>query len=284
MNLFHRKKMKTGNRRKIRGRLLVLEIMMILFACIFIFPVILVVMNSLKPGADIILDPLSLPKGFAVENFIETWKTTEFPVTILNTFIITFFSTTGIIIVSSMAAYILARTAGRFSWFLYALFAFSLVIPFQTIMVPLNRMAIDYNLTNIWGIIPMYIGLGCPMAIFLYHGFIRSVPMALEESASIDGASRWQIFYRIVFPLLSPITATVAILDVLWIWNDFLLPLIIIKKGTIQLATYLFIGQFRQEYGLACAALVLSATPVIVFYIALQKYIVKGISAGAVKA
>ena len=163
------------------------------------------------------------------------------------------------------------------------MFAFSMIIPFQTIMVPLTRLAIDFNLTNIWGMIPMYIGLGCPMAIFLYHGFMRTIPLELEESAAIDGANMFRTFFTIVFPLLTPITATVIILDVLCIWNDFLLPLIIIKKGTLQLMQYSLMGTFRQEWGRATAAVILSALPVILFYFALQKYIVKGISSGAVK-
>jgi raffinose/stachyose/melibiose transport system permease protein len=177
----------------------------------------------------------------------------------------------------------LARTITRFSWLLYMLFAFALVIPFQIIMVPIVVLATDLNLTSIWGVIPMYWGLGAPLAVFMYHGFVKGVPRELEESASIDGAGQFYTFFRIVLPLLTPITATIAILDALWIWNDFLLPLVIVRKGTLQLEQMRFHGMFLKEYGPMAASLVLSATPIVVFYLALQKYIVRGIAAGAIK-
>jgi raffinose/stachyose/melibiose transport system permease protein len=182
-----------------------------------------------------------------------------------------------------MAAYMLARTVNRLSWLLYLAFAFAMVIPFQIIMVPIVVMATDLRLTTIWGIIPMYWGLGAPLAVFMYHGFVKGVPRELEESSSIDGAGRFYTFFRIVFPLLQPITATITILDALWIWNDFLLPLVIVRKGTLQLEQMRFHGMFLREYGPMAASLILSAAPIIVFYLALQKYIIRGIAAGAVK-
>jgi raffinose/stachyose/melibiose transport system permease protein len=136
---------------------------------------------------------------------------------------------------------------------------------------------------SIPGIIPMYWGLGCPTAIFMFHGFVKGVPRELEESAAIDGAGQFYIFFNIVFPLLKTIVATIAVIDALWLWNDFLLPLIVVKQGTIQLAQMIFNGQFLKEYGAMCASLSLSALPIVVFYLALQKYIIKGIAAGAVK-
>lgn len=259
------------------------EAAMIVIALFFIFPAVLIVMNSLKTDSQINLNPVSLPTSVTFENYVQIWQMSHFPQVLLNTLIITVFSTAGVILISAMAAYILARTESKISWLLFLFFAFSMIIPFQTVMVPLVRLSTDFHLNNIFGIIPMYMGLGCPMAIFLYHGFTRSIPLGLEESASIDGAGIFQTFFKIVFPLLTPITATIVILDVLWIWNDFLLPLIIIKKGTLQLTQFSFIGTFRQEWGRATAGVVLSATPVVVFYLALQKYIVKGIAAGAIK-
>jgi raffinose/stachyose/melibiose transport system permease protein len=207
----------------------------------------------------------------------------SFPLTLANTAIITSCSVVGILLVSSMAAYVLARAANRLSWLLYMLFTFALVIPFQIVMVPIVVLATDLKLSTIWGIIPMYWGLGCPLAVFMYHGFVKGVPRELEESAAIDGAGRFYTYFRIVFPLLQPITATIAILDALWIWNDFLLPLVIVRKGTLQLEQMQFYGMFLREYGPAAASLVLSAAPIIVFYLALQKYIIKGIADGAVK-
>ena len=157
------------------------------------------------------------------------------------------------------------------------------MIPFQIVMVPIVGLATDLNLASIWGIIPMYWGLGAPLAVFMYHGFVKSVPRELEEAAAIDGAGRFYSFFRVVFPLLKPITATILILDSLWIWNDFLLPLVVVRKGTLQLEQMQFYGMFLREYGPAAASLILSAAPIIVLYLLLQKYIIKGIASGAVK-
>jgi len=260
-----------------------LEAFMVLFGFLYIYPALFVLMSALKPDAEIMLKPLALPSKLFLDNFIKAWKVMEFPRVVATTFLISAAGVAGIVLTSSMAAWMLARTEKRYSWLIYSLFAFALVIPFQIIMVPLAVLASDLHLTNPAGIVVLYWGLGAPMAVFMYHGFIKGVPRELEESAAIDGAGTSYIFFRIVFPLLKPITATIAILDALWIWNDFLLPLLVIKQGTIQLAQMQFYGQFLKEYGPLTASLVLSATPIIIFYLSLQKYIIKGIAAGAVK-
>ena len=261
-----------------------LEIGMFIAAFAFLFPAFLTLLNSFKSDAEIALNPLAWPQNFNFSNYIQAWKEINFPLVVGNAFVITALSTAGIILVSSMAAYILVRTRNKFSWALYFLFVFNMVVPFQTVMIPLNVTASNLNLKNVLGIIPIYIGLGCPLAVFMYHGFIKSIPVQIEESAAIDGASLITIFFRLVFPLLGPIHATVAILDVLWIWNDFLLPLIILpSRSTLQLAQHIFFGMYRQQFSLAMASLVLSASPVVIFYLLLQKYIIKGVAAGAVK-
>lgn len=267
-----------------KNGLLILEVVMISIAILFLFPALLTLVNSFKTDPEIVLNPISLPQSLQWHNYRNAWQEMDFPLALFNTFIITFFSTIGIIVASSMAAYTLVRTKIRLSWLLFLIFTFSMVVPFQTIMIPLVQTAKDYGLKNILGIIPIYIGLGCPLAIFMYHGFIKGIPLEIEESAAIDGANPLRTFFQLVFPLLKPITATIAILDALWIWNDFLLPLIILpKQSTLQLAQYGFFSLFKREYSLAMASLVLSASPIIVFYLAMQKYIVKGIAAGAVK-
>lgn len=264
--------------------LVALEAFMIIIAVLFLFPAILTLINSFKTDAEIILNPLSLPRSIDFTNYIDAWNTMRFPAVLTNTFIITAGSTLGILLVSSMAAYALVRFTSKISWYLFLFFTFSMVVPFQTFMIPLVQTAKNYNLQNIWGIIPIYIGLGCPLAIFMYHGFIKGIPVEIEESAAIDGASQLRIFVQLVFPLLKPISATIAILDVLWIWNDFLLPLIILpKQSTLQLAQYGFFSLFKRQYALGMASLVLSAAPVVIFYLIMQKYIVKGVGAGAVK-
>lgn len=261
----------------------VLTLVLAIFAVFFFYPMLFVVINSFRPDADIILNPAGLPDKLFFGNYVKAWTAMEFPRVFLNTLFITVFGVAGIILVSSMAAYMLSRNNTKLSWLLYGFFAFSLVIPFQIIMVPVGVLAADLNLMNIRGITLMYWGLGCPTAIFIFHGFIKGVPTEMDESAAIDGAGQFCIFFRIVFPLLKTIIATVAVIDALWLWNDFLLPLIVIKNGTIQLAQMRFNGQFMKEYGPMTASLTISSIPIILFYLFLQKYIIKGIAAGAVK-
>ncbi len=256
---------------------------MVLFALVFFYPVIFVILNAFKTDAQITVDPLGLPRGLFFGNFARAWTAMEFPRVFLNTLSITVLGLAGIILVSSMAAYKLARTDSKLSWGIYGYFVLALVIPFQIIMVPVAVLAADLHLMSIPGIIVMYWGLGCPTAIFMFHGFVKGVPRELEESAAIDGAGQFYIFFNIVFPLLKTIIATIAVIDALWLWNDFLLPLIVVKQGTIQLAQMMFNGQFLKEYGAMTASLTLSALPIVLFYLALQKYIIKGIAAGAVK-
>ena len=261
----------------------VLTCLMIVCAIVFFYPIAFVLINAFKPDAQITIDPMGLPRSFYPNNFVRAWTAMEFPRVFLNTLVIAAFGLGGIILISSMAAYILARTDTRLSWGLYGYFVLALVIPFQIIMVPIAVLSADLHLMNIPGIILMYWGLGCPTAIFMFHGFVKGVPRELEESAAIDGAGQFYIFFAIVLPLLKTIVATVAVIDALWLWNDFLLPLIVIKQGTIQLAQMIFNGQFLKEYGPMTASLTLSALPIVFFYLALQKYIIKGIAAGAVK-
>lgn len=269
--------------RKSNFRMSALTTALIVFAVFFIYPMIFVVINSFRPNADIILNPIGVALRPFFGNYAQAWKEMQFPRVFVNTLLVTALGTGGIILTSAMCAYGLARSDSKISWLIYGAFAFSLVIPFQIIMVPIGVLAADLHLMNIPGIIPMYWGLGCPTAIFMFHGFIKSVPKELEESAAIDGAGKFYIFFRIVFPLIKTIVATVAVIDALWIWNDFLLPLIVVKQGTIQLAQMRFNGQFMKEYGPMCASLTISSIPIIVFYLSLQKYIIKGIAAGAVK-
>ena len=261
----------------------VLCIILVVFAIFFVYPLVFVVINSFRPNADIIINPSGLPHKFIFKNYVQAWTQMHFPKVFFLTLFVTVFGTAGIILTSAMCAYGLARAESKVGIILYVFFSFSLVIPFQIIMVPLGVLASDLHLMSVPGLVPMYWGLGCPTAIFMFHGFIKSVPRELEESAAIDGANKFYIFFKIVFPLLKTIIATIAVIDALWIWNDFLLPLIVAKEGTIQLAQMRFNGQFMKEYGPMCASLTISSIPIIAFYLALQKYIIKGIAAGAVK-
>jgi raffinose/stachyose/melibiose transport system permease protein len=264
------------------------EIFMILLALAFIFPTIYVLINAFKSTQEIVLNPVGLPSHWTLDNFANV-LTREgaggftFFSSLWNTIVLTAFSVAGVVLLSAMAAYALVRNKNRTAGAVFSLFTFFLVIPFQVIMVPLVVLATDLGSQGVLGLVAMYWGLGVPGAIFMYHGFIKSVPLSLEESASMDGAGQWTVFFRIVFPLLTPITATVGILDILWVWNDFLLPYIVLRQGTLVLFQFNFFGQFTNDFGALTASLVLSATPVLILYFSLQKYIVKGIAAGAVK-
>ena len=221
-----------------------------------------------------------------IKNYGNSWKLTKFPIVFLNTLLITVFSVLGIILISSMAAYALVRTENKLSWIIFLFFTFAMVVPFQVIMFPMVKVAKIFGVAgSIPGIVLIYMAVGCPMAIFMYHGFIKGIPMELEESAALDGAGRFRTFFSVVLPLLTPITSTIAILDVLWIWNDFLLPLIILTKKvvTVQLAQYYTRGAYSRDFGMELASLVLAVLPVIIFYMFMQRYIIKGVIAGAVK-
>lgn len=284
-------KIQKQNRSALRRRktiLLVLEIFMIIAALVFIYPVVFVIINAFKIGSEITTNPIGLPSKVTLENFHRVLTVSGDGVTffraLLNTFVIAAVSVTGIILISSMAAWALVRNVGALSGFLFFFFAFFLVIPFQVIMVPLVVLATDMRSMSLFGLVLMYLGLGAPVGVFFYHGFIKGVPATLEESASIDGAGPFRTFFQVVFPLLTSITVTVGILDLIWVWNDFLLPFIILKKGTLVLFQFSnFTGTFSTDYGGQTASLVLTATPVVILFLSLQKYYIKGIAAGAVK-
>ena len=192
-----------------------------------------------------------------------------------------------------MCAWMLARKDGKMSKFIYLLFVATMLIPFQTLMMPLVQMmkwtktVLHIPVLNTYhGIIFMYIGFGMSMAVFLYHGFVKSIPISLEEAATLDGCSTFTVFWKIVFPMLKPTTMTVIILDIIWIWNDYLLPSLVLSNKamrTIPLSTSSFFGVFTIQWNEAMAGLTMAIIPVVIFYFCAQKYIIKGVAAGAVK-
>ena len=252
-----------------------------------LFPIYMVIINSFKTQSELYASVLALPSHLNLDNYKQAFVKIDFIRVTLNTFFVTAGSVVGIILVGSMAGYKLARTPGKLSGFLYILFTASMLVPFQSIMIPLVKVAKFLGLAGSnSGLILIYIGLGSNLAIFLYYGFVKMLPKELEEAALVDGCSQFQMFRLIVFPLLKPVTATIAILDVLWIWNDFLLPLIMItnvKNYTLILASNMFFGKYNVEWPNILAALVLTLIPVVIFYSLFQKNIIKGITSGAVK-
>jgi raffinose/stachyose/melibiose transport system permease protein len=264
-----------------------LEIFGIILALVFLIPFYFVFINSVKSFAEILIDGAAWPKEFLFSNYQKVWKIINFPRAFWNSLIITVLSNIGLVVISSMAAWKMVRTPGKLSKILFIFFVAAMVIPFQTVMIPLMKIGGTLNLTNsIPGLVLMYFGFGVPLSLFLYHGFVKTVPIEIEESARIDGCSQFGVFWRIVFPLLKPITVTVIILNTLWIWNDYLLPLLVLQDKelrTIPLATSSFFAQYTKQWDMGLAALVLGITPVIIFFLFLQKHIIKGIASGSIK-
>jgi len=268
-------------------RTFLLEIIAIMLALIFLVPFYFVLINSVKGFSEILIDAAALPKEILFSNYTKVWDVLSFQDAFLNSLIITVFSIAGIVVISSMAAWKMVRTPGKLSKILFIFFVSAMVIPFQTVMIPLMKLGGTLGIMNsIPGIVIMYFGFGVSLSLFLYHGFVKTIPMEIEESARVDGCTQFGVFWRIVFPLLKPITVTVIILNTLWIWNDYLLPLLVLQDAelrTIPLATSSFFAQYTKQWDMGLAALVLGIAPVIVFFLFLQKHIIKGIAAGSIK-
>lgn len=268
--------------------LIILEILLIAFGCLFIYPIFLMIINSVKPFREVIMDVIALPSTFQWQNYSYVVKYINYARLFLNNILITALGIGGIVLFSSMAGYMLSRYKTRFTKFAYLFCIIPMLIPFQTIMITLLKVAKTLNLSeSILGLGIQYWGFGIPMAVFIYSGFVRTIPREVDESALIDGASTLRTFFSIIFPLLRSITATVIALDVMWIWNDFLLPLLMVngsqKTRTLTLAAYTFVGQYNTQWHYTMAAMVLAVAPSIIFFIFMQKYIIKGVVSGAVK-
>ena len=254
---------------------------------LFLAPFLLVLTNSFKSRREILSNPFGLPSTWSLSNFVTAYRRMGFAPAFMNSLLITVLSVIGIAVLSAMTAYLFARTDWRFNKVLFFAMVASMLVPFQAIMIPLVRIYGGLSLLNSrWILIYMYLGFGASFAVFLYHGFIKSIPKELEEAAMIDGCSELQVFFKIVFPLLKSVTLSLIILDVLWIWNDFLLPSLVLisaQNRTLPLTTYYFHGIYTSDYGLLMAALMLTIIPVIIFYSLLQKHIIRGVVEGALK-
>jgi raffinose/stachyose/melibiose transport system permease protein len=280
---------KAARNKKIRHAIMII-VLAILFVA-FIFPFIMVIINVFKVKADITANPLALigKHGFTLENFPNAIKKMNFFNSFGNSLIVTIFSTIGTIILSSMTAYLIVRNNWKANKILFVLMIASMVIPFQVLMIPLVSLyggifgILNHRVTLIF----MHIGFSLSMATFMFHGSIHTnVPISLEEAATIDGCNKWQIFSKIVFPILKPTIATVAIIDAMAFWNDYLLPSLVLGRKelyTIPIATKVFYGTYSTDTGLIMAALLLAMLPILLLYLFLQRYIVEGITAGAVK-
>jgi raffinose/stachyose/melibiose transport system permease protein len=263
-------------------------IVIVLLACLYIYPVFLMVCNSLKPFKEILTNVLALPSHLEWANYSYVIEKMEYFRLFFNNVAITLLGIIGIVVFSSMAAYILDRRATRVTKALHVFIITPMLIPFQTIMITLLKfMNIIHLNGTTWGLGIQYWGFGIPMATFIYFNFMKSIPTEIDESAMIDGATTFQTYVRIIFPLLKTVTATVVVLDVMWIWNDFLLPLLMVNSSpsskTLVLAAYNFVGSLNTKWHYALAAMVLAILPSVIVFVFLQKYIVDGVVAGAIK-
>ncbi|MCI7766898.1 MAG: carbohydrate ABC transporter permease [Oscillospiraceae bacterium] len=265
-------------------------VMMILLSVVFLFPIAIVVMNSFKTKFSIMGSPFALPnsKNFAgLDNYITGITTAGIGGAIVRSVFITVMSVAALVLFCSMTAWYLMRDRTAAGRIIYRLFLFSMIVPFQMVMYTMTYVASGLRLNNPVGIIVLYLGFGSGLSVFMLAGFVKSIPRELEEAAEIDGCSPVQIFFRIVFPILKPTAVTVAILNAMWIWNDYLLPYLILgnRYKTLPVAIQISMqGAYGSiNWGGFMAMLVLAILPIIIFYLFSQKYIIEGVIAGAVK-
>ena len=271
-----------------RRNTVILVIVLTAISLVFIYPVFLMFLNSFKPFGEVVSDPIALPRAPTIENYTYVIDKIHYLSLFLNNVIITVIGIVGIVAFSSMAAYILDRRRNVYTKIVYTLLITPMLIPFQTIMITLLKaMSVIHLDQSRVGLGVQYWGFGIPMATFIFYNFMKTIPKELDESARIDGASTFRGFISVIFPLLKPVTFTVIVIDVMWIWNDFLLPLLMVnssnKTKTLVLASYTFVGQMNTKWQFAMTAMVLTVLPSIIVFIFLQKYIVEGVVAGAVK-
>ena len=275
--------------KKIRISNVLIFTFLLFLSIVFLLPVITVVANSFKDKFSISQTPFVLPSGntFAgIENYINGIVNTGFITAFFWSLFITICSVGVIVLFASMTAWYITRVKTKFNSILYYLFVFSMIVPFQMVMFTMSKIANLLSLDNPIGLIFIYLGFGAGLSVFIFSGFVKSIPISLEEAAIIDGCNPLQTFVYVVFPILKPTAITVAILNTMWIWNDYLLPYLVIGSDykTIPIAVqYLKGGYGSVDMGAMMAMLVLAIIPVVLFYLTCQKYIIKGVAAGAVK-
>ncbi len=273
---------------KMKGGDWVKFIILLILAILFIMPIILVLMNSFKGKLYVSNEPFALPNAesfVGINNYIEGMAKIDFIPAFFTSVFITVASVIFIVLCTSMCAWFITRVKTWYTKLFYLLFAFSMIVPFQMVMYPMSWVANVTHLDNMWGIVIIYLGFGAGLSVFMFAGFIKSVPLEIEEAAMIDGCGPLRTFFLIDFPILRPSAITVAILNAMWIWNDYLLPTLVLNKDrTLPMAIqYLRGGYGSIDMAQMMAMLVLAIIPIIIFYFSCQKYIIKGVVAGAVK-
>lgn len=284
------KEKKKEPKRKMKAKDIPFIIILTVLAAMFIAPILLVIMNSFKAKNYLGTEPFAFPNAqsfVGFDNYIEGAQKIGFFPAFLTSVFITVFAVLLIVLCTSMCAWFIVRVKKWYSKLLYLLCAFSMIVPFQMVMYPMSQIAAQLHLNNMVGIIFVYLGFGAGLAVFMFVGFVKSVPLEIEEAAMIDGCGALRTYFLVVFPILKPTAITVAILDAMWIWNDYLLPYLLLNATdtkTLPMAIqYLRGGYGSIDMANMMAMIVLSIIPIVVFYLICQKYIIKGIVAGAVK-
>ena len=283
---------KTMKKRKNSNSLLnrLISLGMVLLSLVYVYPFVMVLLNSFKKKIYISRMPFALPdaKTYAgIANYQTGIARTDFPMAMLYSTMITVLSVLAILLFTSMCAWYLNRVRNRATRLLYRLFILSMVVPFQMVMFTLSKIANVLRLNTPIGIVPVYLGFGAGLAVFLFSGYMKSVPVAMEESAMIDGAKPLRVFFSVVLPILQPCFVSVGILQAMWIWNDYLLPYLVLdrtKYMTIPIHVQYLKGSYGTvDLGATMAVIMLSIIPIIIVYLFCQKHIIKGVAAGAVK-
>ena len=269
----------------------ILFILLCFLTVAFLYPLFFIFNNSFKGKFFISADPFSLPNAetfSGLTNYVNGLLKTGLFGAMGYSFFITIFSVILIILFTSMTAYYITRVKTKLTSVLYYMFVFSMIVPFQMVMFTMANLADVFHMKNPIGMCILYLGFGAGLSVFMFSGFVKSIPIEIEEAAMIDGCTPLQTYFGVVFPILKPTAITVAILNAMWIWNDFLLPYLIIGIGTkyktIPVVVQMLVGSNgNKDMGALMAMLVLAIIPIIIFYLFCQKYIIEGVVAGAVK-
>ncbi len=269
----------------------IIFVFLCMLVVVFLYPIVFIINNSFKGKFFISKDPFALPNAetFAgLNNYVVGLKKTGFFTAMGWSFFITIIAVGLIVLFTSMTAYYITRVKTKFTSALYLIFVFSMVVPFQMVMFTMSSLADRMKLNNPLGMCALYLGFGAGLSVFMFSGFVKSIPLEIEEASYIDGCGPLQTFFGIVLPILKPTAITVAILQAMWVWNDYLLPYLVIglstKYKTIPVVIQMLVGSNgNRDMGAMMAMLVLAIVPIVIFYLACQKYIIEGVIAGAVK-
>lgn len=252
-----------------------------------IFPLYYLLINSIKPYAEVLLSFIDLPTEITLQSYVRGWQALDVSRTLFNSLFITAMGVLGIATMASLAAYKLARTKTWYSVVIFYAITFSMIVPFHTVMIPLARLHGQLGTLNThFAVIFTYWGMDVTFAIFIIHGFVKNVPRGFEDAATVDGCGPFRMFFQIVFPMLRPIIATIAVLQGMWFWNDFLLPMLMLRRPrvmTIPVAMYSLWGEWTADWPAIFAAILIAITPILVFFFVMQKHIVRGIAQGGMK-